>query len=98
MTKTTRFRCAAPWPPRCCRWPRWARRWLRWPRRGGGAAQQQRSSPGYYWCAFGDFEVTALFDGVAGAGLPLAADEIQTPLARMFLETTPGVRPRSMPS
>ena len=59
-------------------------------------AQQRSQVPGYYRAAFGDFEVTALFDGVVplapGLLKGLAADEIQTLLARMFLETTPGVQ------
>lgn len=59
-------------------------------------AQQRTQVPGYYRAAYGDFEVTALFDGVVPLAPTLlkglAADEIQTLLARMFLETTPGVQ------
>lgn len=59
-------------------------------------AQSRTQVPGYYRAAFGDVEVTALFDGIVplapGLLKGLAADEIQALLARMFLETTPGVQ------
>ncbi|WP_221930926.1 MBL fold metallo-hydrolase [Telmatospirillum sp. J64-1] len=59
-------------------------------------AQQQNQVPGYYRMAVGEFEVTALYDGYVD--LPpqllsgIAEDDIQSLLARMFLETTPGVQ------
>lgn len=57
---------------------------------------QKTQVPGYYRYASGDFEVTALYDGFVDLGTPLLkglrADQIQSLLARMFIENSKGVQ------
>ena len=57
---------------------------------------QTTQVPGYYRHATGDFEVTALYDGYVDLGTPLLkglrAEQIQSLLARMFLENSKGVQ------
>ncbi|AWK88414.1 MBL fold metallo-hydrolase [Azospirillum thermophilum] len=59
--------------------------------------QQQRTQvPGYYRMALGEFEVTALYDGYIdldpGILTRASAEDIQGLLARMFVESTPGMQ------
>lgn len=57
---------------------------------------QTTQVPGYYRHATGDFEVTALYDGYVDLGTPLLkglrAGQIQSLLARMFIESSKGVQ------
>ena len=57
---------------------------------------QKIQVPGYYRHANGSFEVTALYDGYVDLGTPLLkglrADQIQTLLARMFIDSSKGVQ------
>lgn len=57
---------------------------------------QKTQVPGYYRYASGDFEVTALYDGFVDLGTPLLkglrAEQIQSLLARMFIENSKGVQ------
>lgn len=59
-------------------------------------AQQKTQAPGYYRMALGEFEVTALYDGSIDLDPKIlsgiAAPDIQGLIARMFLESTPGVQ------
>ncbi len=59
-------------------------------------AAQTSQVPGYYRMALGEFTVTALYDGYVdlGPGLlkGIAAKDVQSLLARMFLQSTPGVQ------
>jgi hypothetical protein len=59
-------------------------------------AQQKTQVPGYYRMALGAFEITALYDGYIDLDAKLltriGAEDVQSLLARMFLESTPGVQ------
>lgn len=59
-------------------------------------AQQKTQAPGFYRMALGDIEVTALYDGYIDLDpkilTGIAAPDIQGLIARMFLESTPGVQ------
>ncbi|MBP2230871.1 glyoxylase-like metal-dependent hydrolase (beta-lactamase superfamily II) [Azospirillum agricola] len=59
-------------------------------------AQQKTQVPGYYRMALGAFEVTALYDGYIDLAPTLmtgvSAGDLQSLLARMFQEATPGVQ------
>ncbi|GHD56775.1 MBL fold metallo-hydrolase [Jeongeupia chitinilytica] len=59
-------------------------------------AQLKTQAPGFFRMALGDFVVTALYDGYIDIDPKLlkgaSAQDIQTLLARMFLQTTPGVQ------
>ncbi|WP_339510941.1 MBL fold metallo-hydrolase [Pseudomonas sp. RL_15y_Pfl2_60] len=59
-------------------------------------AKQNNQVPGYYRMMVGDFEVTALYDGYVDIGTQLlkgaSADDIQSLLAKMFLESSKGVQ------
>ncbi|WP_432721336.1 MBL fold metallo-hydrolase [Jeongeupia wiesaeckerbachi] len=59
-------------------------------------AQLNAQVPGFYRMAVGDFVVTALYDGYIDLDPTLlkgaSAQDIQTLLARMFLQSTPGVQ------
>ncbi|MBM3115037.1 MBL fold metallo-hydrolase [Jeongeupia naejangsanensis] len=59
-------------------------------------AQLKTQAPGYFRMALGDFVVTALYDGYIDIDPKLlkgaSAQDIQTLLARMFLQSTPGVQ------
>lgn len=59
-------------------------------------AQQKTQVPGYYRMALGDMEVTALYDGYIDLDAKIltgiAASDVQGLIARMFLESTPGVQ------
>ena len=58
--------------------------------------QQKTQVPGYYRMALGAFEITALYDGYIDLDAKLltriGAEDVQSLLARMFLESTPGVQ------
>lgn len=58
--------------------------------------QQRTQAPGFYRMALGDFEVTALYDGFIDLDRKIlggaSAEDIQSLLARMFLDGTPGVQ------
>lgn len=60
------------------------------------AARQQTQVPGFYRMALGDFEVTALYDGYVDLAPQLlkgaSAEDIQSLLARMFVESGQGVQ------
>ncbi|KAA0180417.1 MBL fold metallo-hydrolase [Cupriavidus gilardii] len=62
----------------------------------GVPAQQQNQVPGYYRMMLGEFEITALYDGYIDVDPKLlrntSAREVQSLLARMFVESTPGVQ------
>lgn len=57
---------------------------------------QKTQVPGYYRHTIGSFEVTALYDGYVDLGTPLLkglrADQIQSLLARMFIDSSKGVQ------
>ncbi|MGP0174734.1 MBL fold metallo-hydrolase [Pseudomonas sp. NCHU5208] len=59
-------------------------------------AQQKTQVPGYYRMMLGDFEVTALYDGYIDLPATLlkgiADKDLQSLLARMFVQATPGVQ------
>ena len=59
-------------------------------------AQQRAQVPGFYRMALGAFEVTALYDGYIDLDpkilTGIAAPDIQSLIARMFQEATPGVQ------
>ncbi len=59
-------------------------------------AKQQTQAPGFYRMAVGDLEVTALYDGYVDLGTHLlkgaSAEDIQSLLARMFIESGKGVQ------
>lgn len=59
-------------------------------------AQQRTQVPGFYRMALGAFEVTALYDGSIDLDpkilTGIAAPDIQSLIARMFQESTPGVQ------
>lgn len=59
-------------------------------------AKQQTQVPGFYRMAVGDLEVTALYDGYVDLGANLlkgaSAEDIQSLLARMFIESSKGVQ------
>ncbi|MDH4561927.1 MBL fold metallo-hydrolase [Pseudomonas sp. BN411] len=59
-------------------------------------AKQQTQVPGFYRMAVGDLEVTALYDGYVDLGTNLlkgaSAEDIQSLLARMFIESSKGVQ------
>lgn len=59
-------------------------------------AQQQTQVPGFYRMALGEFEVTALYDGYVNLDTQLlkgaSAEDIQSLLARMFVESGGGVQ------
>lgn len=61
-----------------------------------GVPKQQDQVPGYYRMALGDFEVTALYDGYTSINNKLlkgaSAEDIQTLLGNMFLESSNGVQ------
>lgn len=58
--------------------------------------QQQTQVPGFYRMALGEFEVTALYDGYTRLDTGLlkgaSAEDIQSLLARMFIESSQGVQ------
>lgn len=58
--------------------------------------QQRTQAPGFYRMALGDFEVTALYDGFIDLDRKIlsgtSAEDIQSLLARMFLDETSGVQ------
>ena len=59
-------------------------------------ARQQTQVPGFYRMALGDFEVTALYDGYVDLDTKIlkgaSAEDIQSLLARMFVESSKGVQ------
>lgn len=59
-------------------------------------ARQQTQVPGFYRMALGDLEVTALYDGYVDLAPQLlkgaSAEDIQSLLARMFVESSQGVQ------
>lgn len=59
-------------------------------------AKQQTQVPGFYRMALGDFEVTALYDGYIDLDSTLlkgaSAENIQSLLAKMFIESSKGVQ------
>lgn len=59
-------------------------------------AKQQSQVPGFYRMALGEFEVTALYDGYVDLDPQLlkgaSAEDIQSLLARMFVESSQGVQ------
>lgn len=59
-------------------------------------AQQKTQVPGFFRMKLGDFEVTALYDGYIDLDPKIlkgaSAKDIQSLLARMFLDNTPGVQ------
>ncbi|WP_375737444.1 MBL fold metallo-hydrolase [Pseudomonas boanensis] len=59
-------------------------------------AKQQTQVPGFYRTAVGDLEITALYDGYVDLGTGLlkgaSAEDIQSLLARMFVESSKGVQ------
>ncbi|MCQ4345960.1 MBL fold metallo-hydrolase [Pseudomonas stutzeri] len=59
-------------------------------------AKQQTQVPGFYRMALGEFEVTALYDGYVDLETRLlkgaSAEDIQSLLARMFVESSGGVQ------
>ncbi|WP_428979404.1 MBL fold metallo-hydrolase [Cupriavidus oxalaticus] len=60
------------------------------------AAQQKTQVPGYYRMMIGQLEVTALYDGYIDLDRKIlkytSAREVQSLLARMFVESTPGMQ------
>ncbi len=60
------------------------------------AAQQKTQVPGYYRMMIGQLEVTALYDGYIDLDPKIlkytSAREVQSLLARMFVESTPGMQ------
>ncbi|HJU49114.1 MAG TPA: MBL fold metallo-hydrolase [Pseudogulbenkiania sp.] len=60
------------------------------------AAQQKTQVPGYYRMALGEFQVTALYDGYVDLDQKLLKNartrDVQSLLARMFIDTTRGVQ------
>lgn len=60
------------------------------------AAQQKTQAPGYYRMMIGQLEVTALYDGYIDLDPRIlkytSAREVQSLLARMFVESTPGMQ------
>ena len=59
-------------------------------------AKQQAQVPGFYRMALGEFEVTALYDGYVKLDPKLlkgaSAEDVQSLLAKMFLESSKGVQ------
>lgn len=59
-------------------------------------AKQLSQVPGYYRMVLGDLEITALYDGYVDIGTQLlkgaSAEDIQSLLAKMFLESSNGVQ------
>lgn len=59
-------------------------------------AKQQTQVPGFYRMALGDFEVTALYDGYVDLDSSIlkgaSAEDIQSLLARMFVESSKGMQ------
>lgn len=66
------------------------------PAQAAPPAQLKTQAPGFYRMALGDFEITALYDGFIDLDRKLlkgaSAEDVQSLLARMFLDGTPGVQ------